>query len=224
MKKQISGMGHQARGTRKNCLLSIVCCLLPVACCLLPTVCLYAANEIYVTQVEKSPLVGGGAVKEIATIVLNNCIKVKEIQVIKVGGSTSFKYPTYTSKKGKEFPQFVLLTKQAKDEIEKAVITGKSSANPSKQISYKISKFSKFGRQSSLKAFCAVDFNNAVRIECKVMESGRGPWVSWPARKPEEGGKWVKQILITNKKLKSAVEKALMDKYKPAKSESSEDE
>ncbi len=184
----------------------------------------FAAGEIYVTSVEKTPVTDGGAVKEMATVVLNDCIKVKEIQVIKVGGRISLKYPTYVSKAGKEYPQFEPLTKQAKDEIEKAVESGKPSAKSSKQISYKISKFSKFNRQSVLKVFCAVDFNNAVRIECKVMEGKKGPWISFPSRKPEGGGKWVKQILITNKKLKSAVEKALMDKYKTMGSESDEDE
>lgn len=184
----------------------------------------FAADEIYVTSVEKTPVEDGGAVKEMATIVLNDCIKVKEIQVIKVGGRISLKYPTYVSKAGKEYPQFEPLTKQAKDEIEKAVEKGKPSSSASKSISYKISKYSRFTRQSSLKVFAAVDFNNAVRIECKVMESGKGPWISWPSRKPEGGGKWVKQILITNKKLKDAVEKALMDKYKSSASESSEEE
>ena len=189
----------------------------------LTTAGLYAADEIYVTSVEKTPVEDGGAVKEMATIVINDCIKVKEIQVIKVGGRVSLKYPTYVSKAGKEYPQFETLTKQAKDEIEKAVEKGKPSSKSSKSISYKISKFSRFTRQSALKVFAAADFNNAIRIECKVMESGKGPWISWPSRKPEGGGKWVKQILITNKKLKDAVEKALMDKYKSSASESEEE-
>ena len=184
----------------------------------------FAENEIYVTSVEKTPVEDGGAVKEMAIVVLNDCIKVKEIQVIKVGGRISLKYPTYVSKAGKEYQQFETLTKQAKDEIEKAVETGKPSAKSSKSISYKIAKFSRFNRQSVLKVFCAVDFNNAVRIECKVMEGKKGPWISWPSRKPEGGGKWVKQILITNKKLKDAVEKALMDKYKAMGSESDEED
>ena len=87
----------------------------------------FAADEIYVTSVEKTPVEDGGAVKEMVTIVLNDCIKIKEIQVIKVGGQVSLKYPTYVSKKGKEYPQFEPLTKQAKDEIEKAVSSGQPS-------------------------------------------------------------------------------------------------
>lgn len=185
---------------------------------------LYSADEIYVTSVEKTPVEDGGAVKEMATVVLNDCIKVKEIQVINVGGRISLKYPTYVSKAGKEYPQFEPLTKQAKEEIEKAVSSEKPSSKSSKKISYKIAKYSRFTRPSVLKVFCAVDFNNAVRVECKVMEGKKGPWIAWPSRKPEGGGKWVKQILIINKKLKEAVEKALLDKYKTAGSESDEEE
>ena len=205
-------------------------CLLAVSFAAVDVNKLFAENEIYVTSVEKTPVEDGGAVKEMATIVLNDCIKIKEIQVIKVGGRVSLKYPTYVSKAGKEYINFEPLTKQAKDEIEKAVSSGKPSAQSSKQISYKISKFSRFNRQSALKAFCAVDFNNAVRVECKVMagtskKTGK-PYelISWPSRKDEETGKYKKQITITNKKLKDAVEKALMDKYKSSASESDEDE
>jgi len=177
-----------------------------------------AADEIYVTSVEKAPVEDGGAVKEMATIILNDCIKVKEIQVIKVGGRTTVRYPTYVSKRGKEYPQFEPLTKQAKEEIEEAISSGKASKKSSKKISYKVAKFSQFRGQSVLKVFCAVDFNNAVRVECKVMKGRRGPWISWPARKPEEGRKWVKQILI-KKKVRKIVEKDLLDRYQKMLSE-----
>ncbi|MEW6556371.1 MAG: septation protein SpoVG family protein [Elusimicrobiota bacterium] len=181
-------------------------------------------GEIYVTSVEKIP-VDEGAVKEMATIVLNDCIKVKEIQVIKLEGKTTLKYPVYVSKRGKEYPQFETLTKQASDEIEKAIKSGKPSKKTSKSISFKITNFSPLRSQSSRKVNASVDFNNAVRVSCGVMEGKRGPWISWPSRKDEETGKWKKQVLIINKKVKDVVEKSLLDKYRTAGSEeSSEDE
>jgi len=227
--KGTGGRGTEGRGTGVR-FLPLLAVLLTTSYFLLPTSCLYAADEIYVTSVGKVPVEDGGAVKEMATVVLNNCIKIKEIQVIKVGGRISLKYPTYVSKAGKEYVNFETLTKQAKDEIEKAVSSGKPSSKSSKQISYKISKFSRFNRPSALKVFCSVDFNNAVRVECKVMsgnskKTGKSyELISWPSRKDEETGKYKKQILITNKKLKGAVEKALMDKYRAMGSESDEEE
>lgn len=184
----------------------------------------FAADEIYVTSVEKTPVEDGGAVKEMATIVLNDCIKIKEVQVIKVGGRTTLKYPVYVSKRGKEYAQFETLTKQASDEIEKAVTSGKPSSKSSKSISYKISNYSPLRSQSSRKVNVSLDFNNAVRISCGLMESKKGPWISWPARKDENTGKYVKQVLITNKKLKDAVETALKEKYQKSAGESSSDE
>jgi DNA-binding cell septation regulator SpoVG len=183
----------------------------------------FAANEICVTNVEKKPVTNGGAVYEIATIALNDCIKVKEIQIIKVGGKTTLRYPTYVSANGREYPQFEPLTKQAKDEIEKAVLIGKPSVQVSKSVTFKISKFSRYRKKSALKVFVSLDFNNAIRIECKIMETDGEPWVSWPARKPIEGGQWVKQILIIDKKLQNDIEKALLQKYETIKSESDEE-
>ena len=182
-----------------------------------------AADEIYVTSVEKSPVEDGGAVKELATIVLNDCIKVKEIQVIKAGGRATLKYPVYVSKRGKEYPQFEVLTKQATDEIEKAVSSGKPSSKQVKAISYKISNFSPLRGQSARKVNVNIDFNNAVRVFCGVMESKKGPWISWPSAKNESTGKYVKQVLVTNKKLQDAVEKALLEKYSAGSKESSEE-
>jgi DNA-binding cell septation regulator SpoVG len=184
----------------------------------------FAEGEVYISNVKKVPAEGSGAVKEIATIVINDCLEIRDIGVVKMEGTKSLKYPVYVSKKGKEYPQFEVLTKQAKDEIEKAIYTGKPSQKTSKAITFKISKFSIFTRPSSLKAFASIDFNNSVRVECKVMTGRKGPWISWPSNKDEETGKYKKQILVTNKKVKDIVEKALLDKYgKMAKETSTEE-
>lgn len=190
---------------------------------LLSVVGAYAANEIYVTKVKKVPAAEGSGVKEIATIVLNDCLEVRDIGVVKAEGMKTLKYPIYVSKAGKEYPQFEVLTKQAKDEIENAVFSGKPSSKTSKEISFKVSKFSKFTRPSSMKAFVSVDFNNAVRVECKVMESKKGPWISWPSVKDETTGKYKKQVQVINFKVKNIVEKSLMDKYSKMSSESSDE-
>ena len=182
---------------------------------------LSAESKIYVTNVKKVPAEEGSGVKEYATVVLNDCLEVRDIGVVTAEGMKTLKYPVYISKNGKEYPQFEVLTKQAKDEIEKAVFGGQPSAASSKEISFKVSKFSQYTRPSSLKAFVSVDFNNAVRVECKVMGSKKGPWVSWPSVKDENTGKYKKQILIINNKVKDIVEKSIMAKYKKMSSESS---
>lgn len=167
-----------------------------------------------VTEVEVTPVTGAGTTKAIASVVLNNAIRISEIQVKEVVGRTRLEYPSYVNKTGRVYHQLKILDPAFERELIEAITNKKDSAKPSSQVSYKVSKYSPFTRGgSSLKAFCAVTFNNKIEIECKIMEGSRGPWVSWPARAPEGGGNWINQVEIKDKKLKSSVEKALTDKY-----------
>jgi DNA-binding cell septation regulator SpoVG len=46
------------------------------------------------------------------------------------------------------------------------------------------------------------------------MEGRKGPWISWPAHPPADGGrKWINQVAIKNKAVKDAIEKTLTDRY-----------
>jgi DNA-binding cell septation regulator SpoVG len=177
----------------------------------------YAEGEIYVTSVKK---LGGKT-----AIVLNDCIEVRDIVVAKTDGEVTIGYPVYVSGKGKEYPQFEVINEQAKAEIEKAVTSGKPSDKSSKTLTFKVSKFSKMKRQSTLKAFASVDFNGAVRVECKVMDGKKGLWVAWPSAKDQKSGKYQKQVLILNSNVKNVVEKSLLKKYaEPAAGEEKADD
>lgn len=171
------------------------------------------AREIVVTAVEVAPM-DEGPVKGLAKVTINDVVEISEIQVLKVGGRTSLKFPEYISKKGKVYPQITVHTKQANDALLNAIETGKPSAGKAKAISFKVTKFSKFTRPSKLKVFAAVMFNDAIEVECKIMEGNKGPWISWPARKPDDGGrKWINQVAIKNKAVKDAIEKTLQERY-----------
>jgi len=194
--------------------------LLSVVCVFGENVAVAGKSEIFVTSVKKMPAKTG----EKATIVLNDCLEVRDILVSKADGKVNLKYPTYVSKAGKEYPQLEVISEQAKMEIEKAIATGKPSEKASKTLTFKVSKFSKMRKStSSMKAFVSVDFNNAVRVECKVMESKKGPWISWPSVKDEKTGKYLKQILLINANVKNVVENSLLKKYKDSGEEQSEE-
>ncbi|MCS7184471.1 MAG: SpoVG family protein [bacterium] len=160
-----------------------------------------------------------------AEVTINNIVVIKEIEVKKVGGGIKLRYPTYVSRTGREYPQ-VRVSQVLQKVIENAIQTGKPQGTPTKDITYKITKFDKFRRQSSLKYFCAVSINNQLEIECKVIDSprGQGPFISWPSRKDEETGKWVNQVVIINRDLKKAIEDELLSRYKKAKTEATEEE
>lgn len=154
--------------------------------------------------------------EKIAEITLNNAILIKEIKLSQENDKTTLIFPTYVSRRGKEYPQVKVLSKDAQETIEEAILTGKPTDRPNKQytLSYKITKFSPYNQPSSLKVFCSVAINEAIEIECRVMEGNYGPWIAWPAKKSEETGSYIKQVLITNEALRQAIEKALLKKYK----------
>ncbi len=189
----------------------------------LSAACVFGEGEIYVSSVKKMPAKAGASAGSKVTVVLNDCLEVRDITISKSEGKVSIQYPTYVSKNGKEYPQFEVLSEQARTEIEKAVATEKPSEKSSKTLTFKVAKLSKMKRQSSLLAFVSVDFNNAVRVECKVMNSKKGPWISWPAAKDEKSGKYLKQILIVNQNVKNVVENSIMKKYKDSGAEQSEE-
>ena len=95
-------------------------------------------GEIFVSSVKKVPAKTG----EKATVVINSCLEVRDIAITKAGGKVEITYPTYVSKAGKEYPQFEVLTEQAKMEIEKAISTGKPSDKSSKSLTFKYTKLS----------------------------------------------------------------------------------
>ncbi|MFH1353148.1 MAG: septation protein SpoVG family protein [bacterium] len=183
------------------------------------------ALPVTVTDVELVPVEDGGSTKAIASIVLNNAIEIGEIEVKNVSGVTRLQYPRYTSKAGRVYPQIKILDPEVEKAIISAINKKEPSPNPSSKISYKISNYSPYTRGgSSLKVFCAVTFNNKVKIECKIMEGKWGPWVSWPARPPENGGRWINQIEVKDKKLKKVVEQALVKRYETETGSKGKDE
>ena len=172
---------------------------------------------LMVTDVDVIPVKGAGSTKAIASIMLNNAIRINEIEVKERAGKTRLKFPVYSSGRGKIYPQIKILDPALEKKIVKAIEAKSVSGDKSNKISYKISKYSPFTRgNSSLKVFCAVTFNGKIEIECKIMDKTRGPWVTWPARKPDGGGSWIEQVELKDKKLKSAVEKSLIKRYELA--------
>ncbi|MEA2081261.1 MAG: septation protein SpoVG family protein, partial [Elusimicrobiota bacterium] len=99
-----------------------------------------------VTEVEVTPVKGAGSTKAIATIVLNNAIKISEIKVKKISGRTKLKWPAYVNKRGKVYKQIKILDPDFERMVVKAIEKKEPSSKTSSRISYKISKYSPFTR------------------------------------------------------------------------------
>ncbi|MEA3506434.1 MAG: septation protein SpoVG family protein [Elusimicrobiota bacterium] len=163
------------------------------------------AGDISVTSVKRDG--------RITTVVINNVIEITDIKIEK--GKVVLPY--YELSSGNIYPQVEFLTDEARKVVEDAVLNNTKTPKTVKQISYKITEMEPSGSDSSVKAYAAVSFNNAVEIQAKVMESSYNKgkyWVGWPARAPKgKEEKWKNQVKILNAKVKRIVENDLIKKF-----------
>ncbi|MFH2070665.1 MAG: hypothetical protein ABIJ11_05575 [Elusimicrobiota bacterium] len=190
----------------------------PVAPAILPLAVAQNTPNVIVTDIKKTDR----GHKQSAEIVLNNLIRIKEIQVTREAGRTTVKFPAYISRKGRVYPQVKILSEELMDAITKTIETGEGTRVDalSGKTDFRINRFSPYrGKNSPLKVFASVVFNNALEIECKIMEgvsrkTGRPyKFVSWPSRKDDSSGRWLKQVEITQKHHRNKIEKALLNRY-----------
>ncbi len=183
-----------------------------------------ALQTMSVTRVKVETKDSDEGVFRVAKVMLNECIVVREIKMMKVDNRIILKFPEYISKKGIAYPQIKFLTEEARKAVIKAIETGKPSENKLKQVSFKVTDWFRLRRTGKRKVNAEITFNNAVAISCGIMESKRGPWVAWPSRPPEKGGGgWVKQIYIYDEGVKKAVEELLLTKYQAMLQEEGEE-
>jgi DNA-binding cell septation regulator SpoVG len=173
-----------------------------------------ADNDIKVTAVKVIDKQEYG--KPFAELEINKAIKIREIEIIGTGEKQELRFPAYHSSRKKVYPQVRLLTPQAVEAARRAVITRQADnagVPGAAALRYKIVSLKRFRRPSSIKALATVRFNNALDVECKVMDGRNDRWIAWPARKPSGGGQWIKQVTITDETLRGAVEAELLDAY-----------
>jgi len=174
--------------------------------------------------VEVKPVEGGEGSVGIAKVMLNECIVVREIKVMKVDDRTVLKFPEYISKKGVVYPQIKFLKEKVRDAIVKAIETGKPSQEKLEQVSFKVTDWFRLRGAGKRKVNAEVTFNNALVVSCGIMEGKRGLWIAWPSRPAEEGkNRWIRQIYIYDEKVKKAVEKLLLTKYQATLQEEGEE-
>ena len=171
-------------------------------------------ETISVTRVKVEPVENEEGLVGVAKVMLNECIVVREIKVMRVGDKTVLKFPEYISKKGIVYPQIKFLTKKTRNAVVEAIETGEPPEDKVRRVSFKVTDWFRLRRAGKRKVNVEVTFNNAVAVSCGIMEGKRGPWVAWPSRPPEKGRhRWIKQIYIYDKGIKKAVEKLLLTKY-----------
>lgn len=148
-----------------------------------------------------------------AQVTFNGAITVKEVEVRTAGGRLDVKFPDYVSRSGRVFPQVRVITRQARDAVNAAITSRAPSKNAYDPLAFAITAWKPLTGRSKAKAICTVTFNEAIAIECKVIESANGYWVGWPARRPSGGGKWINQVIFIDRDLKDAVTAEVLRRY-----------
>ncbi|MFH1715229.1 MAG: septation protein SpoVG family protein [Elusimicrobiota bacterium] len=120
--------------------------------------------------------------------------------------------PHYKVIDGFELPQVEIIDPDLKNKIIESVRSGAETRQINTAIEFKISEINILKKNSSRKANAVIVFNNSIAVHCGVMQGKKGLWVAWPAKK-DEAGKYGNIVYVLNKKLKSDVEKAIIDKY-----------
>lgn len=183
-------------------------------------------GQISVTDVNIEPLKGAGAIKSLASVVIDNVLKINEIQVIKIGDKTTLKFPVYVSRSGREYPQVKVHTKEANDKILKAIETKKPSSEKPKSVKFKIGEIFHLRNPKTRLANVDITFNNEITVVVGVMRSkreGQEYWIAYPSRKDETTGKWLKQVIIINREFKYKVEDEIIKAFKASASQELEE-
>jgi DNA-binding cell septation regulator SpoVG len=162
-------------------------------------------------------------VDDTASVTINDAIQVRDVKIIKTGGRTTLKFPEFVTKRGKAYPQVTVSSKKAYDAIVQAVTSGKPSKEKAKSIKFRVDE-PHLLRSPVRRANVEVSFNDAFSVTLGVLKSKRADgnpyWIGYPGRRDDASGKYLNEVVITNPKLKKAVEDAALEKFERALKES----
>lgn len=169
-------------------------------------------TPITVTNIEVERMPEGADLVAVATIDLNHSIRIFDVKVYERRGQIFLEFPVSISDTGREYEQMRIFSRPLRNEIRRSVESGQPSEEQYAEVGFEISKFDKFDRESSLKYFCAVTFNQAIEIECVIIDGPNyNAFVSWPSER--DGSDYIDQISIINRDVRDAVENALLERY-----------
>ena len=154
--------------------------------------------------------------KKLLEIILNDRIQIREIEIGEFAGHTTVKFPAFISRRGIVYPRVEVLKEKLHQEIVRAVESGRPSAEGPGRLRWEITQLTEFRGRSRTRAHFSVTFNEALRINGRIIERDDGTvWVGWPARPPREGeSRWQQQVRILDRELRQDIEKALIEGYR----------
>ena len=153
---------------------------------------------------------------------INNKINVEFNNILKLKNFTltnnNLTSPFYETN-GNKYYFFYFLNRDLKNNIIKIANDKNSNIidNKRNSVEYKINKCNIIKNPKTVLAFMSVIFNDAIEINCNVLNGKYGLWVAWPSIKEKD--KWNKLFEIQDKKLKEDIETELIKYYKRKKND-----
>ncbi len=145
-------------------------------------------------------------------IILNNYLVIENIKFFKDG---SIEFPSYEAANKSKYPQVVILDPNLEEQIIKSIKNYKET--PYKfdlsKVVFRLNDASDIKNSKSRKANLELVLDEKILVVCGMMTGKKGPWISWPGVKGEDGY-FYKHVYILNKNLKTKIEKFLLAKYK----------
>lgn len=154
--------------------------------------------------------------KEMLDVTLNDKVQVREIEIGEFAGRTIVKFPAFVSRGGTVYPHLEVLKEELHQEIIRAVESDEPSDKSPGKLRWEITRLTEFQGHSRTRAHFSVTFNDALRVNGRVIGRDDGTvWIGWPARPPREGeNRWQWQVRILDRELRQDIEKALIEDYK----------
>ncbi|GEM_PF-3504091 len=150
-------------------------------------------------------------------VLINNSLKLRDVRI----EESTVKFPVYKTHSGENIENVRFLKSCVQNSLKSSILSGKvDSPACSDTINFRIvSMVPSQNKDSYVRARASVVFNELIEVDCSIMQTSQKEgdyWISWPARPPShskgENG-WINQFIITDRKLRTLVEKELVDTY-----------
>jgi len=173
------------------------------------------ANPIEVSDVTKE--------KGFFIVTFNKSLVIGGIRVRGDNGRIYLDFPQYKSRQGKVYPQVKILSKDLYQKIVKS-LHNKNVVKPvgKNDLSFTIEE-PHFSKRPNSRANVAVIFNRSIVINFGVFQriknGKKAYWIGYPGHQINPHGPYQECVVITDDKLKTEVEEALILKFQRALSE-----
>lgn len=160
-------------------------------------------------------------------VILNGRLLLRGVVLHRKAGIPWLTFPGYQAPNGMEYPELSLATYHANTTLARQLVPapphsqipaegGQRVVSPPRRLPFRVTHLELAHRRSPtspLRAFATVTFNEELEVKVRVMQSHRGLWIAWPARR-EADHSWIRQCEFLDYPFRRSVERILFAAYR----------